>query len=102
MNIRLPSKPHEMTQAAWSLGKIIQLFGPLPRNENPEFTEEFNLAETFVKGGVIKIGPFKEEMSKFDVSEDCIQFLQHILDIDPRKRPTAVQALQHPWLQGID
>lgn len=80
----------------------MQLFGPLPRNENPEFTEEFNLAEALVKRGVIKIGPFEEEISKFDVSEDCSQFLQHILGIDPRKRPTAVQALQHPWLQDID
>ena len=34
-----------------------------------------------------------------EADEACIDFLQHLLTIDPEKRPTAETALQHPWLQ---
>jgi len=29
-------------------------------------------------------------------------FVRSLLDLDPTKRPTATEALQHPWLQGAD
>lgn len=31
--------------------------------------------------------------------DGCIDFLSSLLTIDPSARPTAAQALQHPWLQ---
>lgn len=30
--------------------------------------------------------------------EACIEFLSTLLTVDPSLRPTAAQALQHPWL----
>ncbi len=30
--------------------------------------------------------------------EGCTAFLSALLTIDPSQRPTAAQALQHPWL----
>lgn len=101
MNIRLPSKPLETTQAAWSIGKIIQLLGPLPRNEDARFTDEFNIAEFLVRKGVIKLGSLEDELRFFDVPEDCVQFVLDLLVLDPEKRPTVTQALEHPWLQDI-
>ena len=31
----------------------------------------------------------------------CLSFLQALLQIDPAQRPTARQALEHPWLQHV-
>ena len=35
-------------------------------------------------------------------SAECIAFLRRLLSIDPRKRPTAVQALRDPWFGAMD
>lgn len=32
--------------------------------------------------------------------DGCIDFLSALLTVDPSLRPTAAQALQHPWLAG--
>ena len=29
----------------------------------------------------------------------CLEFLKYLLTIDPLERPTAEEALNHPWLQ---
>lgn len=34
-----------------------------------------------------------------EADQGCLEFLNALLTVDPKKRPTAVQALQHPWLQ---
>ena len=34
------------------------------------------------------------------VSEDAKAFVRSLLDRDPAKRPTAAEALRHPWLAG--
>jgi dual specificity tyrosine-phosphorylation-regulated kinase 2/3/4 len=31
--------------------------------------------------------------------EDFLHFVASLLVLDPEKRPTAAQALKHPWLQ---
>lgn len=33
--------------------------------------------------------------------EGFVQFIQYLLTIDPERRPTAIEALQHPWLQTV-
>jgi serine/threonine protein kinase len=37
-----------------------------------------------------------------DVSQEAIEFVSHLLERDPEKRPTASEALKHPWLQRDD
>jgi serine/threonine protein kinase len=32
------------------------------------------------------------------ISDDAIDFILHLLVVDPKKRMTATEALQHPWL----
>lgn len=34
-----------------------------------------------------------------EADEGCINFISCLLSVDPKKRPTAAEALQHPWLQ---
>ena len=34
-----------------------------------------------------------------EADDGCIEFVRHLLSVDPKTRPTAQQALQHPWLQ---
>lgn len=38
LNIQIASKSHEVTQAAWSIGKIIKLIGPFTRDEDSAFS----------------------------------------------------------------
>lgn len=35
-----------------------------------------------------------------DVSDEAIDFIKSILILDHTKRPTAAEALQHPWMIG--
>ena len=34
-----------------------------------------------------------------EADDGCIDFIRHLLSVDPKARPSAQQALQHPWLQ---
>lgn len=35
-----------------------------------------------------------------DISEEAKDFVSRLLERDPERRPTAKQALEHPWLRG--
>jgi serine/threonine protein kinase len=96
-----PSLPKETNQAAWSIGKIIQLLGPLERDEDPKYKLEFDVAELFVRRGIIKMDSLEKELSSVNASPDCINFIRHLLTLDHKKRPTAEEALHHPWLQDL-
>lgn len=91
-----------MNKSAWAIGKIMKLVGPLERNEDPKYKTEFDLAEFFVKRGLIKIGSLEEELAKANATTDCVDFIRYLLTIDHKTRPTAEQALQHPWLRGLE
>ncbi|KKK21566.1 hypothetical protein AOCH_003926 [Aspergillus ochraceoroseus] len=99
---------------AWCLAKIFRLIGPIDLPENPEYQDEFELAAALEASGYmdpntgepkpyINVGSLREELQKLprDIcSESCIDFIEHLLVIDPAKRPTAKVALQHPFLQS--
>ena len=34
-----------------------------------------------------------------EADEGCLAFLSTLLTVDPKQRPSAAEALQHPWLQ---
>lgn len=42
----------------------------------------------------------REELESLQTPLDprCIEFLEYLLNVDPDQRPTATEALQHPWL----
>lgn len=91
-----------MNKSAWAIGKIIKLIGLLERDEDPKYRLEFDLAELFVEQGLIKVGSLEEELAKVNAPKGCVDFIYHLLTIDDKRRPTAAQALQHPWLQNLE
>lgn len=49
----------------------------------------------------IKKGDFHFKARVWDaVSDDALDFIQDLLTYEPEKRPTAAQALMHPWLSN--
>ena len=75
---RVNDVPLETSQAAWAIAKIIQLVGPVKRDENPNYTVEFDLAEALVDMGTIKMGSLEQELSKADAPPDCVEFIRYL------------------------
>ncbi|KAI9843075.1 MAG: hypothetical protein M1837_006620 [Sclerophora amabilis] len=105
-----------MTES-WCIAKMIRLVGPIgdPDPAKTELVDEFALAkfletETFVHpetGKVekfIKLGTLREELEAVEgpIDKSCIDFIESLLVVDHSKRPTAREALKHPWLQDVD
>ncbi|EZF34712.1 hypothetical protein H109_00303 [Trichophyton interdigitale MR816] len=99
---RVQEFPLEVNKSAWAIGKIIKLIGSVKRDEDPKYQLEFDLAELFVNQGLIEVGTLEEELAKVNAPKGCIDFIHHLLTIDDKTRPTAEQALQHPWLRNLD
>lgn len=79
----------------WSIGVISYIL----LSGHPPFlgsTERETLQ--FVKDGVISFPTPDWD----DVSQQAIEFVSHLLQRDPEARPTASEALNHPWLQRDD
>lgn len=100
MNIKIKSKSPETTQAAWSIAKISRLVGKLSWDSHSKYTEEMKLAEVLLARDFIKMGSLEKELKGSNVSPDCLSFIRHLLILDPKARPTATEALEHPWLQN--
>ena len=45
--------PLEVSQAACSIAKIIRLIGPVPREEDAQFSNEFDLADKLVQQNIV-------------------------------------------------
>lgn len=103
-----------MTEA-WCLAKMIRLVGPLEKPVVPEYEEEFDIAiglergtflhpETGLDEPFIKLGTIRQELMNLPGSQveiGCIDFIESLLVLDHTKRPSAREALKHPWLQAI-
>ena len=97
---------------AWCIAKIIRLLGPLnqPVDRQP-YKDEFELAEQLAVMDnphdgtrLIKGGTLREELQRLpkpSVSLELLDFIESLLVIDHSKRPTASEALQHPYLQSF-
>ena len=50
----------------------------------------------------IKVGTIRQELEKVEgpIERGCIDFIESLLVVDPVKRPSAKEALQHPWLKN--
>jgi len=101
VNVQVSSVPIETCQAACSIAKIIRLIGPITRSEDPQFTDEFDLADILVQMDNFPTRSLEEELRPFGPEEDSVEFIRWLLNPNPETRPTALQALEHPWLQGL-
>lgn len=100
---------------AWCIAKIRRLIGPLgPPVNNAEYEEEFLVAEelgstfehpdTKVETQFITVGTLRQELEKLPgpkVSSELLDFIESLLVIDHTKRPTALEALRHSYLQSL-
>lgn len=82
---------------------------------DPRYEDEFALAQelavshyedpqTGESKPFIALGSLRHELQQLprDVcSHACIDFLEYLLVIDPAKRPTAEEALQHPFITTL-
>ena len=101
---------------AWCLAKIFRLVGPIDKPENLDYKDDFELAAGLEGSGYthpktgeltpyITVGTVREELQKLPkevCSEECISFIEHLLIIDPAKRPTAEEALRHPFVSSTN
>jgi serine/threonine protein kinase len=98
---------------AWCIAKFIRLVGPLSTPINCQtYKEEFELAEQLAvmdrPGGYMKVITrvnWRKELQHIPdppVPSDLLDFIESLLAIDPDKRPTAAEALWHPYLQPIE
>ncbi|KAK2811045.1 hypothetical protein FQN50_002380 [Emmonsiellopsis sp. PD_5] len=101
LTFQISLKSPETSKAAWSIGNLFQLVGLFPWEKDSQYAEEFELANSLVTGGLIDTKSLEDELSVMKVPKDCVEFIRHLLTWDPDERPTAEQALRHPWLQDV-
>lgn len=86
----------------WSAGVVLytMLTGTVPFKAN-SFNELKNL---IMKANYTSIEDFNaaDTSSNKPISQDAGQLIKHILEIDPKKRFTAEQILNHPWMKSLD
>jgi hypothetical protein len=84
-------------------------------SENSEYKDDFEMATAPEGSGYmhsktseptlyITVGAVRGELQKLlreICSEACIDFIQYLLIIDLAKRPTAEEALRHPFVSSI-
>ena len=94
-----------------TLSPILGIIGPIGKHLLLEgryaakyFTEDFKLFERDRQGGVEILQPQQTTLEQRIGCDDkqFIAFLRALLTVDPNERPTAAQALQHPWLAYDD
>jgi len=103
-----------MTEA-WCIAKIKRLVGPLGAPVKPEYGEEFaaadfleskpfQLSESSEPAPFITVGSIRQELEQIPdgrVTNECIDFIASLLVIDHTKRPSAREALNHPFITGV-
>lgn len=99
---------------AWCIAKIIRLVGPISPPVNEAFLDEFSLAmalekeeyedpETGEMKQFITVGTVRQELERIGgVPQDLIEFIEYLLVVDHTKRPTARDALRHPYLADVE
>jgi len=82
----------------WSLGTIlyIMLTGMHPFDLEGNASDE-EIKQAIVKG---KSPPLKDSPITAHLSPDAINVIQKLLTWNPKKRMTAIQMLEHPWVRG--
>lgn len=97
---------------AWCIAKIRRLVGSIEPPVDSKYEEEFSLAEYLetssyrhhddsLERPFISVSTIRGELEKLSapkVSQELLDFIEYLLVLDHTKRPTAVEALQHPYL----
>lgn len=83
----------------WTVAKLFQLFGALPPPVDKYRESEWGLAKKPIdpQNGYMKVGTMDTEIRKVGLPDITIDFIMSLLVVDDEKRPTAQEALKHPF-----
>jgi len=87
------------------LARIIGIIGPIPEGmlQKGNFVSKYFTEEGELYENTEIITPKKTTLQRRIKSDDVLflDFLRKLLTVDPTRRPTASEALQHPWLKKV-
>lgn len=99
---------------AWCMAKLMRLRGRFDMTEEMERYDEWELAvgleamdfkdpKTGEMRPYIVGGTLEEELERLPrelCSRECIEFILYLLELDYKKRPTTLEALQHLFIKS--
>ncbi|OBT66168.1 hypothetical protein VE03_05117 [Pseudogymnoascus sp. 23342-1-I1] len=99
---------------AWCMAKLMRLMGRFDMTEDMDGYKEWRLATALEamdfkdhKTGDMRPyivgGTLEEELESLPrelCMRECIEFILYLLELDYKKRPTALEALQHPFIKS--
>lgn len=91
----------ETTEAGWCIAKLHKLRGAVL--EGPiknKYVVDWAIAERLLSENLVQTLTLREELEQKQVPSDCIAFIEHLLVVDPKKRPSVDEALAHPFLES--
>lgn len=89
----LRRKPYGKAVDCWSIGVIAYIllcgYPPFYHENDPELFQQ------------IMRGDYEFDSPYWDaISESAKDFIRHLMELDPKKRFTCRQAIDHPWISG--
>ncbi len=101
---------------SWAIGRMCRLVGPIGPTAKSEYEKLIGIGKHFSTGTFIHpetkieqpfmtLGTVREEMLAIPepkVADDLISFIEYLLVVDHLKRPTAAEALNHPYLRSLE
>lgn len=91
------NQPKEVTKAGWCIAKLhkmrgAELEGPI----EDKYVMEWAIADKLLSQNRIQTLTISEALKQVQVPPECIAFIEHLLVVDPKKRPSVAEALAHP------
>ncbi|PGH27480.1 CMGC protein kinase [Polytolypa hystricis UAMH7299] len=86
----------------WCVAKIFRLFYQFPRPLHRLLQSEWELAAKLANPQYkyMEVGTMDDELRKLELPEVIVDFVMSLLVVDDEKRPTAQEALKHPFFQA--
>ncbi|KAG4444321.1 hypothetical protein IFR05_000195 [Cadophora sp. M221] len=91
----------EATEACWCIAKLHKMRGA--KLEGPigdRYVMEWAIADSLLSQSLVQTLTLREQLEQKKVPPECIEFIEYLLLVDPKKRLSVVQALAHPLLMG--
>lgn len=89
--------PQEVTKAGWCIAKLHKMRGA--KLEGPiedRYVIEWAIADNLLSQDLVQTLTLSEELEQKQVPPKYIAFIEYLLVVDPKKRPSVIEALAHP------